>query len=367
MSTTTTNTAATNTTTINNNSNPNNNNTGTDNNNNNPRTPYRAILQHRDEIEEYLSCRCNRVCFRDDDDVDDVLERETVRMSKFTPWIKANKIYPHAHTLREIFPYIYEDVARNQRRLLHNEAVVFTDEEILNYTLLELETILNSNNKSLIDFRDLLQIEYTLLNISRNRLIAAERMYNVNEEWTHFTNFYVGLNPQQRDVYDNIIQAVDERRIVLSVASSGIASLVLPGGRTAHSRFRIPIDLDDESRCGIDVISDLASLIRASDLIIWDEAPLQHRHAFEAGDRTFRDMCKLDNPNAENQVFGGKVVVLGGDFRQILQLIPNAPRVVMVASTVNKSSSVWDHCKVFVLSINMRLRDPQLMLHMPMK
>ncbi|GJV83467.1 putative DNA helicase, partial [Tanacetum coccineum] len=544
MSTAATNTTAINTTTTDNNSNTNVNNTDTNNNNNNQRTPYQAILQHQDEIEEYLSCRyisaseacwkllgyemhyrsiaverlpfheegCNRIYFRDDDDVDDVLERETTGMSKFTAWMKANEIYPHARTLRyvdfptkftwnatgkewrprksgmslgriyyvspsmgekfflrmllnvirgprnfteirtvdnvvyptymatckawnllgddvewieairsafqwklgdqlrelfvtillfctvsdhsnffrEIFPYISEDVARNQRRLLHNEAVVFTDEEILNYTLLELETILNSNNKSLLDFPDLPQIEYTLMNIGRNRLIAAERMYNANEERTRFTNLYVGLNTQQRDVYDNIIQAVDERngglffvygcggtgktylwktiiarirslgRIVLSVASSGIASLLLPGGRTAHSRFRIPMDLDDASCCGIDVISDLASLIRASDLIIWDEAPLQHRHAFEAVDRTFRDICKLDNPNAEYQVFGGKVVVLGGDFRQILPVIPNAPRAVVVASAVNKSSSIWDNCRVFVLSINMRLRDPTI-------
>ncbi|GKF26829.1 hypothetical protein Tco_0082723 [Tanacetum coccineum] len=95
------------------------------------------------------------------------------------------------------------------------------------------------------------------------------------------------------------------------------------------------MELDNQSCCGIDVVSDLADIIRAADLIIWDEAPLQHRHALEAVDRTFRDICWLDNPNVDNQVFGGKVVVL-----------------------VNKSSSVWDYCKVFVLSINMRLRDP---------
>ncbi|GJR71759.1 MAK10-like protein [Tanacetum coccineum] len=91
-----------------------------------------------------------------------------------------------------------------------------------------------------------------------------------------------------------------------------------------------------------------------------DRAPLQHRHAFEAVDRTFRDICKLDNPNAENQVFGRKVVVLGGGFRQILQVIPNAPRAVVVTSVVNKSSSILDNCRVFVLSINMHLRDPTI-------
>jgi len=42
-----------------------------------------------------------------------------------------------------------------------------------------------------------------------------------------------------------------QSKIVLAVASSGIASLLLPGGRTAHSRFKIPIDLHDESTCNI--------------------------------------------------------------------------------------------------------------------
>jgi hypothetical protein len=40
-------------------------------------------------------------------------------------------------------------------------------------------------------------------------------------------------------------------KIVLAVASSGITSLVFLGGKTAHSRFKIPINLHDESTCNI--------------------------------------------------------------------------------------------------------------------
>jgi nitrogenase subunit NifH len=40
-------------------------------------------------------------------------------------------------------------------------------------------------------------------------------------------------------------------KIVLAVASSRIESLLLLGGRTAHSRLKIPIDLHDESTCNI--------------------------------------------------------------------------------------------------------------------
>ena len=41
------------------------------------------------------------------------------------------------------------------------------------------------------------------------------------------------------------------KRIVLTVASSGVASLLLSGGRMAHSRFKIPLDLDDNGLCDI--------------------------------------------------------------------------------------------------------------------
>jgi hypothetical protein len=55
---------------------------------------------------------------------------------------------------------------------------------------------------------------------------------------------------------------------VLVVASSGIASLLLLGGRTAHSRFKILIDLHDESICNITQQMKVAELVRKYDLII---------------------------------------------------------------------------------------------------
>ncbi len=82
-------------------------------------------------------------------------------------------------------------------------------------------------------------------------------------------------------------------KIVLAVASLGIASLLLLGGRTAHSRFKIPIDLHDESTCNITQQMKVAELVRKADLIIWDEAPMMHRQAFEAVDRTLRDLMQL--------------------------------------------------------------------------
>lgn len=102
---------------------------------------------------------------------------------------------------------------------------------------------------------------------------------------------------------------------MLTVASSGVASLLLPGGRTAHSRFKIPCDLDESSVCDIKRGTMLAELVQQTSLIIWDEALMTNRRAFEAVDRTLRDTEAAHTPAAAALPFGGKVVVLGGDSR----------------------------------------------------
>jgi hypothetical protein len=70
----------------------------------------------------------------------------------------------------------------------------------------------------------------------------------------------------------------------------------------------------------------VAKLVRKADLIIWDEAPMMHRRTFETVDRTLRDLMQLDHAKAIEKIFGGKIVVLGGDFRQILPIVPKGGR-----------------------------------------
>ncbi len=82
---------------------------------------------------------------------------------------------------------------------------------------------------------------------------------------------------------------------MLTVASSRIASLLLLGNRTAHSRFKILIDLHDESTCNITQYMKVAKLVRKADMIIWDEAPMMHRRTFETVDRTLCDLMQLDD------------------------------------------------------------------------
>ncbi|XP_074336487.1 uncharacterized protein LOC141673617 [Apium graveolens] len=142
--------------------------------------------------------------------------------------------------------------------------------------------------------------------------------------------------------------------IVLPVASSGIAATLLPGGRTAHSRFKIPIVFDELSLCGISHNSDIAALIRATKLIIWDEAPMQHRYAFECLDRTLRDLMKSVDATCSGLPFGGITVLLGGNFRQILPVITYGERGDIVVASISHSR-LWSTCHIFLLKRNMRL------------
>src|SRR5438309_1554997 len=89
--------------------------------------------------------------------------------------------------------------------------------------------------------------------------------------------------------------------------------------RMAHSQFRIPLKLNELSTCNISRRSKEAHLINAAKLFIWDETLMLHKFAFEAVDRTFRDITCVDKP------FGRKVFVFGGDFQQVLLKMLNGP------------------------------------------
>jgi len=72
--------------------------------------------------------------------------------------------------------------------------------------------------------------------------------------------------------------------IVLNVASNGINSLLLSGGKTTHSTFCIPLLINEESTYNIPQESLRAKLLIETKLIIWDEAPMINRLCFEVLD-----------------------------------------------------------------------------------
>nr|GEU59556.1 DNA helicase [Tanacetum cinerariifolium] len=95
-------------------------------------------------------------------------------------------------------------------------------------------------------------------------------------------------------------------KIVLAVASSGIAYLLLPSGRIAHSRFKLPLELTEESLCKITKNTHLGKLLADIDLIIWEGALMNDHCCFEALDRSLRDIV-----NKPFSLYGSKSVPLG--------------------------------------------------------
>ena len=64
--------------------------------------------------------------------------------------------------------------------------------------------------------------------------------------------------------------------------------LLLAGGKTAHSRFGIPLKLMADSSCHVKSRSDLAKMLRYVQAIIWHEAPMMSTYAVECVDRLLR-------------------------------------------------------------------------------
>ncbi|XP_070171247.1 ATP-dependent DNA helicase pif1-like [Polyergus mexicanus] len=98
------------------------------------------------------------------------------------------------------------------------------------------------------------------------------------------------------------------------MAFTGIAATLLPTGKTVHRTFGLSVPLFANSSSAIKIQSKKAQYLKETDIYIWDEAPMAPRYALEIMDRTLRDIMNNDFP------FGGKIVLLGGDFRQLLPI-----------------------------------------------
>ncbi|XP_071700212.1 uncharacterized protein [Rutidosis leptorrhynchoides] len=160
------------------------------------------------------------------------------------------------------------------------EKLHINDPEMQSYVLYELEILVIPFSKSVSDF-GLPSIPRELLADLQNRLIMEEKNYDHDVLIVELKNLLSKMNVKQREIYDLVLHASDNNlqellfiyghrgtgktflwksiitsirsqgKIVLPVASSGIASLLLPSSQTAHSRFKIPIVLTDESMCNI--------------------------------------------------------------------------------------------------------------------
>ncbi len=231
-----------------------------------------------------------------------------------------------------------------------------------------------------MNFLQCLNLSETGEGMSTNPLILEQLDYSQDSLQAILDERLPNLNVDQRRVFDSVVASVEtasgnyfflsgiagagktfvynticaqlriQRRIVLCVSSSGISALLMDGGRTAHSMFKIPIDnINSTSSCSISKNSSRADLLRQAEAIIWDEIVAQHRHAIEAVERTLRDIRSDPRP------FGGLTVVLGGDFLQTLPVVIHGSKEAILHATFRHSELWNNNIRLLFLHQNMRL------------
>jgi hypothetical protein len=212
---------------------------------------------------------------------------------------------------------------------------------------------------------------------------TADQQVDLVRETSLAATMEAQLNPDQRSCFQTIVAAVADNpqtahfylqgpggtgktflyqtlchyyrsqgKIVLCVASTGIAALLLPDGRTSHSQFKIPLELNELSVSTITKTSKLGQYLCITDLIIWDEVPMQHKYCFEVVHRLFVDLRSA----TDDVLFGGVPAVFGGDFAQILPVVPHGSRADIVQACLQRSW-IWPRLRQLSLRINMRVRD----------
>ncbi|KAK8935509.1 hypothetical protein KSP39_PZI013684 [Platanthera zijinensis] len=253
-------------------------------------------------------------------------------------------------------------------------STLISDVYVMNKLLHDIDYTLQQHSKSIAQF-DIPQISSNFGNVSNiSSLIEDELSVPISDTALASVSL---LNPAQCYAFHSIMEAIRQRNggiffidgpggsgktflynailarlrhdghIVLATASSGIAATLLPGGTTAHLRFKIPIHVEAGSFCKFGKLSEMHKLIQHCSAILWDEAPMSHKHVFEAVDRSFQDVLNSAQP------FGGKVVIMGGDFRQVPPVVVNGTKFQIINASII-GSPLWSTVQLLSLTENMR-------------
>ena len=243
-----------------------------------------------------------------------------------------------------------EDFLHQQRTRLGNADLSFND-DIFNLALNDLQDkVLSMGGRELSEY-----------GLPQPRAVDSDRFarvyhreidYDQGEQQAYVEHNVPLLTADQREVYDSFCSMIEsneggmlfldapggtgktflinlilaklrsEGKIALATASSGIAATLLTGGRTLHSTFKIPLDLYamDIPICSIKKGTALCRVIQEGKATVVDEAPMTNKLAFEALDRTLKDLT------GKSQPMGGMCMLLCGDFRQILPVIQGGTR-----------------------------------------
>ena len=200
--------------------------------------------------------------------------------------------------------------------------------------------------------------------------------YNASEELSKAHEMIQMLNNEQKNVFDEVIRSISQNRgklifidgpagsgktfiyqviisylrgmnkTVTATATTGIAADLI-GGRTLHSVMKLPVPVHENTISSMKMDSQDAQKLRNTSLIIVDEVSMLSKYVLEAVDELLKRVMNNDD------IFGGKVILLGGDFRQTPNVVMKGCRA-SIYETCIKCSKLWSDATTLKLSQNMR-------------
>ncbi|UYV66602.1 hypothetical protein LAZ67_4002268 [Cordylochernes scorpioides] len=272
-----------------------------------------------------------------------------------------------------------EDVLIKARRANPTLDINFSS-DIFNEALLLLQNkclAINDRTLSQLGLQSPERCQPTIL----NRELMREKNYNIEQLRRFVDSKKPLLVEDQREAYNSIMDCINKQQggiifldapggtgktflinlllaevrsknaIALAIASSGIAATLIAGGRTAHSMLKLPLNIANEQypTCNISSTSGQAQVLKSCIIIVWDECTMAHKHSLEALDRTLRDL------KGNNKLMGGILLLLAGDFRQTLPVIPRSTPADEINACL-KASVLWKHIKNITLRTNLRVQ-----------
>lgn len=168
----------------------------------------------------------------------------------------------------------------------------------------------------------------------------------------HNQRLFVVIGPGgsgKTTLYKRIINTCRAEGLTARVfATTGIAATLMEGGTTVHRGFGLPLDMHEQAHSTFRHREQIQCLeLSAAHVILIDEVTMMVKDGLRIVDEVLRFIMGTVVP------FGGKTIVLGGDFRQLLPVIPGGTRTHIVSHCVI-SSPLWRHFEVISLTENMR-------------
>lgn len=154
---------------------------------------------------------------------------------------------------------------------------------------------------------------------------------------------------------------------IVCVAPTGLVALNLPEAMTIHSFFKFPIDkimLDVD-----DVLTDthLVEILHSTDCIVIDEISMVRADIFNAVNLSMKA-----NGDAPYKPFGGKQIIVVGDFLQLPPVVTNEAVSTVLHERFGGvyafNTNAWkeaDFCSIYLDKVH-RQRDPEWVAYLEM-